>query len=176
MRFWKSIISGICYTALTSCTAVPGAFAVRSATIDAGTLSTHLQWQPDADVLAALDHGIALNFVVTVQALAPGRFGPQSVAMQRRRVELRYYPLSRQYQLRDLDRGVARSYAARALVLAALDDLRLPLSDWNAHGAQRYRVNVALDRDTLPGALRLPALLRQAWRLSGEYTWPARAG
>jgi hypothetical protein len=177
MPLWTSVISCFCCIALAACARAPGALVVRSASIDAGTLSAHLEWQPDASVLEALDHGIALDFVVTVQAQAAGVFGwRRNLAVQQRHLQLRYFPLSRQYQLRDLDHGEARSYAARALALAALEDLRLPLPDWNAVGAQQFRIEVALDRDTLPGALRLPALLRPAWRLYGEYAWPAPAG
>ncbi len=178
MRFCKSIIINcICCCVLGACAPAPNALSVRAASIDADVLNTRLDWQPDTNVLEALDHGIALTFVVTIRAQAAEILGwHRTLASQRRYVELRYYPLSRQYQLRDLDRGQARSYTARALALAALDDLRLPLADWNAQGAQRFQVTIALDRDRLPGALRLPALLRPAWRLSGEYAWPAWAG
>ena len=154
----------------------PGALAVRSASIDAGVLSARVDWQPDPAVLAALDHGIALDFIVSVAAREPGWFGAQTAA-QRRHLQLRYFPLSRQYQLRDLDLNQARSFSSRALALAAIEDLRLPLPTWRATNPDRYYFEIALDRDALPGALRLPALFLPAWRAcSGEYAWPARAG
>ena len=37
--------------------------------------------------------------------------------------------MSSRYQLRDLDRGETRSYAARRLLIHALEDLRLELND-----------------------------------------------
>jgi hypothetical protein len=38
-------------------------------------------------------------------------------------------------------------------------------------------VRIMLDRDALPGALRLPAVLQSAWRMdSGDYMWLPRAG
>ena len=103
--------------------------------------------------------------------------GRSTLAEQTRHLQLRYFPLSRQYQLRDLDLNQARSFSARALALAALEDVRLALPEWRVAGAERYRLQIALDRDALPGALRLPALFLPAWRrCNGEYAWSARAG
>jgi hypothetical protein len=179
MRLWKNAPSILCLTLLAGCARAPGALTVRSASVDAGVLSAHVDWQPDANVLAALDHGIALDFLVQVRAEGDARFGVlrHTLASSERHVELRYYPLSRQYQWYDLDRGETRSYAARALLLAALEDLRLPLAGFDASGAHRFTLAIALDRSTLPGALRVPALLNPQWHISsGEYAWPAPAG
>lgn len=151
---------------------------MRSAAIEAGALAARLEWRPDARVLEALDNGIALQFDIGLEAQGRASWtGRSTLAAQTRHLQLRYFPLSRQYQLRDLDLNQARSYSSRALALAALEDLRLPLPDWKVAAAERYRLQIVLDRDTLPGALRLPALLQPAWRLcKGEYAWPARAG
>ena len=176
MQLWIKLISIFFCLALAACANAPEpALAVRSAGIGGGVLNAHLQWRPDASVLAALDNGIALDFTVTLRAQSAGVLGwHRTLAMWQRHLELRYYPLSRQYQLRDLDRGETRSYAARALLVAALEDLRLPMPDVSAQGAQRFVFDIALDRNALPGALRLPALLRPAWQLSsGDYAWPA---
>ena len=141
-------------------------------------LAARLQWRPDARVLEALDNGIALQFDIRVQAQgAATLLWRRTLAQQTRHLQLRYFPLSRQYQLRDLDLNRARVYAARALALAALEDLRLPLPAWSAPEAERYRLDIALDRNALPGALRMPALFLSAWRLcNGDLTWPARTG
>ena len=178
MQLWKKIINILCSMMLAACAQVPSAFVVRNATIDSGTLAARLEWHPDSRVLEALENGIALQFDVDMQAQGrAGWLGRSIVAEQTRRLQLRYFPLSRQYQLRDLDLNQARSFSSRALALAALEDLRLPLPSWKAEGAERYRLQIALDRDALPGALRLPALFQSAWRLcNGEYAWPARTG
>jgi len=178
MQLWKSTTSILCCIALAACAGAPGAFVVRSAAVDAGTLAARLEWRPDARVLEALDNGIVLQFDVRVKARgAPTLLGRPTLALQTRHLQLRYFPLSRQYQLRDLDLNQARSYAARALALAALEDLRLPLPAWNGANAEGFSLEIALDRDALPGALRMPALLLPAWRLCrGEYAWPARTG
>lgn len=178
MQLWKKIISILFCLVTTACAQTPPAFVVRSASITAGTLAARLEWRPDARVLEALDNGIALGFDVNVQAQGRANWsGRSTLAEQTRHLQLRYFPLSRQYQLRDLDLNQARSFSARALALAALEDVRLALPEWRVAGAERYRLQIALDRDALPGALRLPALFLPAWRrCNGEYAWSARAG
>jgi Domain of unknown function (DUF4390) len=194
MQLWIKSISIVFCLVLAGCAHAPEpALTVRSAGVSGGVLNARLQWHPDASVLAALDNGIALDFTVTLRAQGASVLGwHRTLATWQRHLELRYYPLSRQYQWRDLDRGETRSYAARALLIAALEDLRLPMSDFGAAGAkpdfgasgampdfgaagaQRFVFDIALDRNALPGALRLPALLRPAWQLSsGDYAWPA---
>ncbi|MBS0487350.1 MAG: DUF4390 domain-containing protein [Proteobacteria bacterium] len=150
---------------------------MRSASVDAGALVVRCDWRPDAQVLDALDHGIELPFVVTASIDYAG-----AVNHMRRHIRLRYFPLSRQYQVSDVEDATERSYAVRALALQAMENLRLPLVSEDRvsadrAGATRLDVRITLDRDALPGALRLPALLQSAWRMdSGTWTWRARAG
>ncbi len=179
MRYWKNIVSAAAAILLAACSAGgdDAPLRISGATIDQGVLTARLRWQPDEAVLDALDHGIVLDFVLDLRAYGAARFGwRDTLASAQRHVELRYFPLSRRYQLRDLDRGETRSYAARALLTAALEDLRLELpADW-PRSAAGYALRVDLDRDRLPGALRLPALLRSEWRLSsGDYSWQTSA-
>lgn len=178
MRLWKRALSLFCCIALAACGSRAPMLVVRDAGIAGDVLNARLEWQPDPSVISALDNGIALDFTVTLRAQAAPLIGwHPTLASWQRHLQLRYYPLSRQYQWRDLDRGETRSYSARALLIAALEDLRLPMPGVSAPGAQRFVLDIALDRNTLPGVLRLPALLRPAWRLSsGDYTWPAPAG
>jgi hypothetical protein len=176
MQFWKKIASVAAAAALAACSngASDAQLRISGAAVRQGVLSARLQWQPSDAVLDALDHGIVLDFVVDLRAYGPTRVGwRDTLAHIERHIELRFFPLSRRYQLRDLDRGETRSYAARALLMAALEDLRLELpGDWTQATAASYALSVDLDRERLPGALRLPALLRPDWRLSsGDYSW-----
>ena len=163
----------------------PSAFAVRSASIDHDILSAQLDWHPSALMLDALDHGIALDFEVRIEAQGPSRLGWRAdLGNAHWRRELRYFPLTRQYQMRDPDQDTAhdedtRNYPARALLVAAISDLRLDLpANWlpatKVGTVDRYTLRIDLQRDNLPGALRLPALIDADWRLStGKYIWPA---
>ena len=176
MRSWKSTISILVCIALAACASAPGAFVVRSAALDGAVLTVRSDWRPAAPVLDALDHGIELPFVVTVEARQPGAFDLASARISRH-LQLRYFPLSRQYQLRDTEDATTRSFDARALALAAMENLRLPLPGFDGAGAAQLQVRITLDRDALPGALRLPALLQSAWRVdSGDYAWHPQAG
>jgi len=176
MRYWKRLASALAAAALAGCAGAPSALQIRHAGITQGVLSARLEWTASDVVLDALDHGIVLDFVLELSALGPARLGWQpTLAHAARHIELRYFPLSSRYQLRDLDRGETRSYAARRLLIDALEDLRLDLpAGWAPSAVQSYSLRIDLDRDRLPGAMRLPALLQSAWHLSsGDYSWPA---
>ena len=160
----------------------PGTLVVRNAriggTADAPTLEIGIDCKLSGPMQDALDHGIPLTFRIRVDA-SRWRLLP-SDARAEHRIELRYFPLSRRYQVRDLDAPVeVRSFATPGYLLASLSAMRLPLP--NAFAALRQgaavRVDIALETASLPGALRLPALFEPAWQLSSaEYTWQAGAG
>jgi len=149
--------------------------SIRSASIAADSLLAQIAWQPDASLLDALDHGIPLDFVLTLKAQKRALLGVhRDIAEQKRYVQLRYYPLSRYYQFRDLDLDQTRNFPARAAALAEFENIRIPLKAWNAQTADRYQLDVAIDRTALPGVLRMSSLVRPAWWLnSGAFTWPA---
>lgn len=185
MRSWKSALSVFLLAAVVAgCGTRASAprLDIAAARIerrgDGVWLSAGCTWRPSAAMLDALDHGIALTLRLRLVAEAPARLGWHAdIHASERRVELRYFPLTRQYQWRDLDQGTLRSFDVRASALAAIERLELPLPGWSDVGAERYRLAVDLDTDALPGALRLPALVREGWRQSrAELTWPARAG
>src|SRR6202012_1039656 len=113
--------------------------------IASDNLLAQIAWEPDASLLDALDHGIPLDFVLTLKAQKRALLGMhRDIAEQRRHVQLRYYPLSRYYQFRDLDLDQTRSFPARASALAALESVRIPLSAWDAKTADRYQLDVAI--------------------------------
>ena len=59
---------------------------------------------------AALDNGIALQFDIDLQAQGGASWtGRSTLAALTRHLQLRYFPLSRQYQLRDLDQATRDS-------------------------------------------------------------------
>ena len=149
MQWWKSILSCVGVLTLTACAREPDALSIASASVAGNDLVARLDWQPDDSLLDALDHGIPLDFVFTLKAQKPLAFGLHvNAAEQRRRIQLRYFPLSRYYQLLDLDQHESRGFPARASALAAFEDIRIPLSRWNAVDADRFRLDVAIDRKT----------------------------
>ena len=152
----------------------PGVLVVRSAQLRAtergATLDVGIDCHLSGPMQDALDHGIPLTLRVVVRA---GHW-PVSRAVATRHVELRYFPLSRRYQLREVGVDDVRSFATPSYLIAALESLRISLPPAFAAlpAATSLRVSVALDPVTLPGALRLPALFEPAWRFAAaDYTW-----
>ncbi len=153
--------------------------AIRSAAVReqlaATWLDAQINWRPSATMVDALEHGIALELRLTLIAQGPSRFGwPSQLATLERHLELRYYPLSRQYQLRDLQNNDIRSFALRAYLFDALEQLHLPIAFAQAltDRPTSYRLRIALETTALPGPLRLPALIDPQWQLGAkDYSW-----
>jgi hypothetical protein len=181
-----SAFAALAALALAGCGAIaaqqPGALEIRGARVagpsDAPVLELALDCRLSGPMQDALDHGIPLTFRVRVDAARSRLSGPRAHSEQR--IELRYFPLSRRYQLRDLDAPAdVRTFATPGYLLAGLSSLRLPLPA--AFGAMpdgsTVRVGAALETAALPGALRLPAVFEPAWQLSAaEYAWQPAAG
>lgn len=114
---------------------------------------------PDA-VRDGLERGVALSFRLDIEA-AGGRHQAWR--------ELRYLPLTRQYQVRGPTDGYRRGYDSRAGALAALERWPLP-----AGVESPTRLRLRLDTTRLPAPLVLPALFDPDWRLdSGATPWPS---
>ena len=160
----------------------PGTLAIRGArlggTADAPMLQIGIDCKLSGPMQDALDHGIPLTFRIRVDA-SRWRLLP-SDARAEHRIELRYFPLSRRYQVRDLDAPVdVLSFATPGNLFASLTAMRLPLPPAFATLSRgtAVRVGIELETASLPGALRLPAVFEPAWQLSSaEYTWQAKAG
>lgn len=164
---------------LAACTPAESRLDLAAARIDqrggAELLAIECDWKPSAEMLDALDHGIPLTLSLTLSRQQRGLFGWRTLASEQHRLELRYFPLTRNYQLRDLQRDTMRSFGVRAAALAAFSRLELPLYQpgLRAAGDERQHLRIDFDTAALPGALRLPALVNAAWRQdSVETTWP----
>lgn len=183
MHWWKKLASAACVLGLLAgCDALreqaPGRLVVRDAqvvsTADGAQLALAIDLQLNGPMSDALEHGIPITLRVDLRGDAGA-----SVWTDRRHVELRYFPLSRRYQLRDGASGTVRSFAASGYLIDALAALRLPLPGEFAHlpVGTHLRVAIGLDHAALPGALRLPAILEPAWRLKApEFEWTVAAG
>lgn len=135
--------------------------AVEADGIDGPELQLRLSLP--ASLRQALERGVPLSFRLDVE---------RDGASIRRWRELRYLPLSRQYQVREPASGYSRGYDSRAGALAALE--RWPLPGLVAGDRNRpVIVRVRLDNTRLPAPLVLPALFDRDWRLdSGRVRWP----
>lgn len=183
----RGALAALAALLLGACARAPGEapeLALTAARVEphgaTASLWIECDWRPSPVMLEALDHGIALGLRLRLDRERPGVVGWRVADRVERHLELRYFPLTRRYQLRDLEQGSVRSYGVRAAALAALGRLELPLAAATiAAGAdERQRLRIDFDASTLPGALRLPALAQRQWRqATAERTWPgSRAG
>lgn len=183
MRFWKRPASLLCLIGLLAGCEVlrdqtPGKLLVREARVvavaEGPRLELDLDCQLNGPISDALEHGIPITLEVVLNAS-----GVQGDVRDHRQVELRYFPLTRRYQLRDTHTGELRSFPAFGYMKDALAALHLPLRGEFANLPQgtRFSLEVGLDHTALPGALRLPAMIEPAWRLiAPEYVWTVAAG
>lgn len=181
MHFWKRLASAALACALLAgCEAIqqqaPGTLRVRDARIVAVAAGPRLELDLDCrlngPMTDALEHGIPITLLVDLRARAASLH-------DQRRIELRYFPLTRRYQLRDYRESVVQSFPASAYLMDALSSLKLGLPPAFAQipAGTELSIDVALDKTALPGALRLPAVIEPAWRLAApEFTWTAAAG
>lgn len=98
-----------------------------------------------------LQRGVVLSWRLDLYRLGGGRESHWR--------ELRYSPLSRQYQMHEPGSGYSRGYPSRAAALAALERWPLP------PGSAVHSARVRLDTTRLPAPLVLPALFDSDWRL-----------
>lgn len=144
-RSWPIALSLL----LAAC-ADPQGSRIRAATLDGGDLVLDLDLRFTETQMQALEHGIPLRLAVHLGGAAA------DVA-----IDLRYSPLSRQYELALPSDAGARVFSSRARLLAALD--RVVVNDV---GAARGEARVELVSSALPAPLRLPALIDRDWRLA----------
>ena len=183
MRLWKKLAVSLILTCLLGgCDALreqtPGSLQVREAQLVSGAdgmrLEVNLDCRFNGPINDALEHGIPITLGIRLRAQ-----GDRVTLEDQRQVELRYFPLTRRYQLRDTGSDSVRSFAASGYLTDALAALRLALPPTFAGlpDGTRLRLDVELDHSALPGALRLPAMLEPAWRLSApEFAWTVAAG
>lgn len=180
MRWWSTLaLSLVALSTLGGCGSDDASHALRvhEARVELAnqpSLVVELDFAPRPEVLEALSHGVPLQ----IEFNLGGRDTSNRVAFERHVLELSYQPLVRQWQLAQLNNGPPRLFASRSQLLAAIDQVRLPLgASWGLlSGSREYSLRVRLPQSSLPGPLRLPAWFSRTWRMdSGEVMWTSAA-
>ena len=126
------------------------------------------------DVEQALHQGIALRFNVQLRSARHYRFWALLMDQQTHTWTINYLPLSRQYRLTS-PTGQQRLYTRWRHLNAALKEQQhfvFDLDSTQANFDYQVQLRAALDLQSLPAPLRLPALFSAQWRLaSGWNTW-----
>ena len=97
------------------------------------------------------------------------------LADQASRLEVRYLPLSKRFQLSTPgEEFPASNFPRLRHVLAELGELDLSMGTGPlAPGDYEFRLRVRLDRSSLPMPLQLPAALNRAWLHDSRWSqWP----
>lgn len=171
MRCWKNIHREVVVLVL-ACMALGGChgaegdspqLSITHAHIERGAgdawLRASIDLRPSVVQMDALQHGVPLVLRMTIA-------GDGSAPTAEIVLTLRYFPLSRRYQLRATPGEDDRSFALRGYLFDALERLRVHLPRDPCVGAKHCRLRVNFDYAALPGALRLPALLEPSWRVA----------
>jgi hypothetical protein len=119
----------------------------------------------------ALLHGIAVEYSIQVKLIDPEQwFWQNTLASKKMRVRLSYDPLKQTYLLSNLtlsrlntDRDLLRSLTTlgsiQSFPLIAVEKLQ-------ANKSYALKLEVSLERDSLPNALRLASLIDREWRVN----------
>lgn len=131
-----------------------------------------------AAAMEALDNGVALTLNVQTRIQLERRLFGRRVNVRNHRLEIRYLPLLRHYQLTNEKVGSQRSFPRLWMLLAALEDpiafeTQLTRADLDG-GEWQARVRAFLDISRLPPPMRLPAWFSNEWRLgTAWHDWAA---
>ena len=119
----------------------------------------------------ALLHGIAIEYSIQVKLIDPDQwFWQNTLASKKMRVRLSYDPLKQTYLLsnltlsrlntdRDLSRALTTLGSIQSFPLIGIEKLQ-------ANKVYALQLEVSLERDSLPNALRLSSLLDSEWRVN----------
>jgi hypothetical protein len=130
--------------------------------------------------LEALGHGVPLVVELQVEVRREGAWlWEPDVADVRLRAQIRYSPLSANYQTTNLDNGAQRTFATRDAAVAALGEVRqlpiLPEGALTPGTAYLIGLRASLDIEALPLPMRPRAYLSSDWALAGEWSrWRLR--
>lgn len=125
----------------------------------------------------ALENGVALTIAIDIVVYRPRSWWPdEQLAELVQRYRLLYHALSGQYVLVNINSGLVGSFDDLDRALTEISQLHdLPIIDASLlESDRRYhaRMQVRLDLDALPVALRPIAYFSNEWRLASRwYSW-----
>ncbi len=155
-----------------------GGFIVVNAELNSGeteyVLNADIQFHFSNEALKALEHGIALQIDIEMQAKRSRKWlwdkTIRKAALSKR---LEHQPLSNQYLITDLNTGIKRHFQSLSHALKFLGTVR----DYPFVGAatlepgETYttQIRARLNTESLPAPLRLSAYIASFWQLSSPW-------
>lgn len=137
-------------------------------------LDAKLNYKFTEVIIEALQNGVSLTLRLTIMVERErGYWWDERIATLKQGYELKYYALSRQYELKDLNSDKQETFSHLNDVLSRLNKLKdFPLIDKHLienDGTYRVYLQTHLDIESLPVPLRPIAYLSSQWRLSSEW-------
>jgi len=161
-----------------------GRFDVRSANtrLQDGVyfLTARVDLRLSDEALEALESGVELTVEMQIEVSRNRNLLPDTqVADLSQSYLLSYQPLSQRYLVKNVNSGEQSSHATLFAALSEIGRIStLPLIDdalLRPNGRYDVRMRAVLDRNTLPGPLRLFVFWGDSFRLESEwYTWSLR--
>jgi hypothetical protein len=161
-----------------------GKFDVRSANtgLQDGVyyLAARVDLRLSDEALEALESGVELTVEMQIEVNRNRNLLPDNqVAELSQSYLLRYQPLSQRYLVKNVNSGEQSSHATLFAALSEIGRIStLPVIDealLKPKGRYEIRMRAVLDRNTLPGPLRLFVFWGDSFRLESEwYTWSLR--
>ena len=170
--------------AVGSALARGGKFDVRSANtgLQDGVyyLTARVDLRLSDEALEALESGVELTVEMQIEVSRNRNLLPDTqVADLSQSYLLSYQPLSQRYLVKNVNSGEQSSHATLFAALSEIGRIStLPVIDESLlrpRGRYEIRMRAVLDRNTLPGPLRLFVFWGDSFRLESEwYTWSLR--
>lgn len=145
---------------------------------DAHFVNADVEYQLGPTALEALENGVPLTLLLefTIRRVRD-YWLDETVLEEQRRIQLRYHPLAKSYQIRDQVSGAMQSFASLTAVLDTLSRVRgWQITDgYQPEAGQRYAaaLSMRLDIESLPLPLRAIAYVSPDWHLlHPSFEWP----
>ena len=153
-------------------------FIVENAQLKPGEaeylIDADIQYHFSQEVLKALEHGIALQIDIEIQARQSRKWLWDKIIHKRTLSKrLEHHPISNQYLVTDLNTGVKRRFQSLSHALEFLGTIR----DYPFVGAATLepgktfttQIRARLNTESLPAPLRLSAYIASDWQLSSPW-------
>ena len=143
-------------------------------------LSARVDLRLSDEALEALESGVELTVEMQIEVSRNRNLLPDTqVADLSQSYLLSYQPLSQRYLVKNVNSGEQSSHATLFAALSEIGRIStLPVIDdalLRPKGRYEIRMRAVLDRNTLPGPLRLFVFWGDSFRLESEwYTWSLR--
>lgn len=153
-------------------------FIVKNAELNAGereyNLNANLQFHFSKEALKALEHGIALQIDIEIQAkLSRKWLWDKTIRETVLSQKLEHQPLSDQYLVTNLNTGIKRHFQLMDHALEFMGSINdhpfFELTTLKQGKTYRAQVRARLNTESLPTPLRLSAYIDVDWQLSSPW-------